>query len=483
MQYHLAIDIGASSGRHILGHVDHGRIILEEIHRFDNLQLRKNGHDCWDTNELFEQVLCGLQKCKAMGKIPDTLGVDTWGVDFVLLDESGEKVGDAIAYRDKRTNGMAAALEKKMPFADLYAKSGIQKQSFNTIYQLLALKQEHPEDLQRARHLLMMPDYLHYLLTGTAKQEYTNATTSSLVNASTKAWNNDLLKALDLPLHLFGTLSEAGTPVGELTPQIQAQVGFNCTVVLPAAHDTASAFLAVPAVDENAVFISSGTWSLLGVELQKPITTPQSCAENFTNEGGYDYRYRFLKNITGPWMIQSIRRELNGEQYVKENKGTKQEPLRGKIGYAELEQEARNAGDFASIIDVNAAEFLSPPSMLEAVKLACKSSGQAVPQTTGEVMRCVYNSLALSYAHAIQTLSKVTGNTYTSINIVGGGSKDGYLNELTAKATGLPVLAGPAESTALGNLMAQFLFAGTFKSLPQARDAIRTSFIIKEITP
>lgn len=462
MNYYLAVDIGASSGRHMLGHVENGKICLEEMYRFENNLIEKNGHLCWDTAALFDSIIKGMQACKAAGKIPVTMGIDTWAVDFALLDANDNLIGDTVAYRDKRTEGMKNAY----PFDELYAKTGIQYQPFNTVYQLLALKKEAPQLLQNAQSLLMIPDYFGFLLTGVKKQEYTNATSTALVNAAEKTWDMPLIDALGLPQKLFGELSMPKTAVGNLSDEIKNKVGFDCTVVLPATHDTGSAFLAVPARDDNAVYISSGTWSLLGVENEAPLTSPQSAAANFTNEGGFDYRYRYLKNIMGLWMIQSIRRNLDK-----------------KYSFAELEQMAREAGGFDSIVDVNDESFLAPTSMIDAVKAYCEATNQAVPSTIGETVQCVYKSLALGYAEAIKQLSALTGKKYTSINIVGGGSKDGYLNELTAKATGLTVFAGPTEGTALGNLMAQMIAKNEYKSLHAARAAIKLSFEIKEIKP
>lgn len=480
MAYHLAIDIGASSGRHILGHVENGRMVLEEVYRFENRQVRQNGHDCWDTGHLWHSILAGLKACKAAGKIPATLGIDTWAVDFMLVDGAGRPVGDAVAYRDKRTEGMREALEPVLPFARHYARTGIQYQPFNTVYQLAALKREHPEQLEQAARLLMIPDYFHYLLTGHMVNEYTNATSTALVGAESRTWDDELIAALGLPRGLFGELALPGTRVGHFTREVQDAVGFDCAVLLPATHDTGSAFLAVPARDERAVYLSSGTWSLLGVENAAPITTPESRAQNFTNEGGYQYRFRYLKNIMGLWMIQSIRRELNGESYVK---GRETRAAGRAWSYADLEAEARDAAAFASVVNVDDERFLSPASMTEAVKAACAESGQPVPATVGELMQCVYQSLADSYRRAIEELSRLTGKTYTSVNIVGGGSKDGYLNELTARAAGLPVFAGPTEGTALGNLIVQFISAREYRDLAEARGAIQQSFSIKEIRP
>ena len=479
--YYLAIDIGASSGRHILGSVRDGKIILEEVFRFDNKQVRRNGHDCWDMNNLWNGILGGLKACKELGKIPETIGIDTWAVDFVLLDRNGDITGDAVAYRDSRTDGMDRLVSELVPPNVLYNCTGIQKQSFNTIYQLMALLTENPDQLDIAEDMLMVPDYFNYRLTGVKKQEYTNATSTNLVNARSKKWDNALITKLGYPQKLFQELSMPGTVVGELTSEIQEAVGYNATVILPATHDTGSAFLAVPAKDENAVYLSSGTWSLLGVENEEPITSEASRLQNFTNEGGAWYRFRYLKNIMGLWMIQSIRRELNGVAYV-EGKAGKYASAKN-WSFPDLTAEAQTAADFPSIVDVNDGSFLSPDSMIDAIKAYCKKSAQPVPQTVGEIMQCVYRSLAKCYKDAIEGLSQLTGKRYTSINIVGGGCQDVYLNQLTANAAGLPVYAGPVEGTAIGNLAVQMIAAGEFASLQQARDAIRNSFDIKEVTP
>lgn len=464
MKYYLAVDIGASSGRHILGHVEDGRMVLEEVYRFENGNAEHNGHYCWDLEHLYRSILEGLKVCGEQGKAPVSMGIDTWGVDFVLLDEQGCIIGDTVAYRDSRTVGMDKVVEETISLADLYSRVGIQKAAFNTIYQFAALKREHPEQLAAAKRFLMIPEYFNYRLTGNAVNEYTNATTTALVNARTKTWDRELMKMLGIPDGIFEDPCMPGTLVGTFTREVQEYVGFDCKVLLPATHDTGSAYLAVPARDDKAVYISSGTWSLLGVENTEPITTAASLAENFTNEGGYQYRFRFLQNIMGLWMIQSIRRNLDK-----------------KYSFAELENFAREASDFTSMVDVNDQSFMNPVNMIEAVKEYCRKSGQPVPETVGQVMQCVYISLADCYAKAIKGLEKITGKTYTSINIVGGGSKDGYLNMLTAKASGLTVFAGPTEGTALGNLMVQMITAGEYADLAAARSAIRASFEIKEI--
>ena len=478
-KYYLAIDIGASSGRHILGHLEDGKLLLEEVYRFENRQKLCDGHDCWDVDNLWNGILEGLKACKNLGKIPTTVGIDTWGVDFVLLDENDKRIGDAVAYRDSRTTGMDAWVEDRISPELLYARTGIQKASYNTIYQLAALKQEHPEQLAQAQWLLMTPDYYHFRLTGVKKNEYTIASTSNLVNAESKQWDSEVIEALSLPQRIFNDLSMPGSTVGEFTPEIQEAVGFNATVVLPATHDTGSAFLAIPAVDENAVYISSGTWSLLGVENSEPITTAESHVLNFTNEGGAWGRYRYLKNIMGLWMIQSVRRELNGVSYVQ-GKHTRTESEK-QWSFPDLIEEAKKAEDFTSVVDVNRDCFLSPNSMIEAIREECRRTKQSVPETVGQIMQCIYQSLALCYRDAIGGLETLTGKKYTSINIVGGGCQDGYLNEMTAKVTGLPVYAGPVEGTAIGNLMVQMVTAGEIKDLQSARDTIRASFGISKI--
>ena len=485
--YYLAIDIGASSGRHILGHLENGKMLLEEIYRFENRQIRRDGHDCWDIPHLWQGILDGLKVCKTLGKIPVSVGIDTWAVDFVLLGQNGGCIGEAVAYRDSRTDGIDRMVEAKISAGELYAHTGIQKQSFNTIYQLMALQQEHPEQLQAAHSLLMIPDYFHYLLTGVQKQEYTNATSTGLVNAAGKEWDRELLDRLGLPSRLFVPLSMPGETVGPLRPDIAQTVGFQTTVVLPATHDTGSAFLAVPAENENAVYLSSGTWSLLGVENKEPITSEASRLQNFTNEGGAWYRYRYLKNIMGLWMIQSIRRELNGVAYVegKKRAGWTLDVSAGERQWTfpDLFACAESATDFNSIVDVNDDAFLAPDSMIVAVQNACESSGQQVPVTVGQLMQCVYRSLTLCYKNAIAGLSCLTGKEYTAIHIVGGGCQDNYLNRMTASVTGLPVLAGPVEGTAIGNLVIQMIRGGEFDSLTAARSCIRKSFDIKEVLP
>lgn len=470
MKKYLAIDIGASSGRHILGHVENGKIKLEEVYRFDNSQIRKDGHDCWDLDALVNSVKAGIDAALEKGPI-ESIGLDTWGVDFVLLDADGKLCSDAVAYRDERTKNADIEIEAQvLTFAELYARTGIQKAPYNTIYQLWALKKEHPEQLEKAAHYLSVPEYINYALTGNIVHEYTHSSTTALLNAAKKDWDFELIEKLGLSKKIFGKLEMPGTAVGEYK---------GVKVVLPALHDTGSAYLAVPARDDKAVYISSGTWSLLGVENSEPITSEVAQLANFTNEGGAWGRYRFLKNIMGLWMIQSIRRELNGVCYVEGKAGdatsaalakiTDYEPGK-KYSFNDLEMSARGSTGVTTV-DVNSPRFLNPASMIGEVLAAAAEDGEP-PATVGELMQCVYKSLAECYAEAIANLAAITGKTYTSINIVGGGSKDKYLNALTAEATGLEVFAGPTEGTAIGNLIVQMITAGEFTDLAAARKAI-----------
>ncbi len=467
----LAIDIGASSGRHILGTVRDGKITLEEVFRFANGQVLKSGHDCWDVDALVECVKAGIDAALEKGPL-DSIGIDTWGVDFVLLDKDLKRCSDTVAYRDGRTAGADAEIEAHViGFSDLYRRTGIQKASYNTIYQLWALKKEHPEQLERAAYFLTMPEYLNFALTGNIVHEYTDSSTTGLLDAAKKDWDRDLIAKLGLPTHIFGTLEMPGATVGTYK---------GVKVVLPAMHDTGSAYLAVPARDDKAVYLSSGTWSLLGVENDESITNEAAERANFTNEGGAWGRYRFLKNIMGLWMIQSIRRELNGVSYVKGKDGSEAAQVLSHLSdwqqgheysFSELSEMAQKAAGFDTQINVNDQRFLNPQMMTREVIKAAAEVGRA-PTTIGELMQCVYRSLAACYAREIQNLSAITNKTYTSVNIVGGGSQDTYLNELTAQATGLEVFAGPVEGTAIGNLIVQLIVRGDFKNLSEARAAI-----------
>ena len=460
-KYYLAIDIGASSGRHMLAGMKDGKMQLEEVYRFPNGMDNKNGTLCWDVERLFTEIKNGLKKCKEIGKIPVSMGIDTWGVDYVLLDKDDNILGDTVGYRDSRTEGMDEKVYEVIPQDDLYARTGIQKQIFNTIYQLRAVKESHPEYLEQAETILMIPDYFNFLLTGVKKNEYTEATTGQLISPKTNDWDYELIDMLGYNSGMFLPVSMPGTVVGGFTEEVQKEVGFNCTVVLPATHDTGSAVLAVPTNDDDAVYISSGTWSLMGIERKEADCSMESMKANFTNEGGYDHRFRYLKNIMGLWMIQSVKKEFT------EN-----------LSFAQI-CEMASKETISSIVDCNDDCFLAPKSMIEAVQKFCRDTNQQVPETVGEISSVIYNSLAKCYGDTVEEIEAITGKKYSTIYVVGGGSNAGYLNELTAEYTGRKVSAGPSEATAIGNVIVQMLHDGVFASLPEARTCVKESFDVK----
>ncbi|GFI65950.1 L-Rhamnulokinase [Lachnospiraceae bacterium] len=461
VRYYLAIDIGASSGRHILAHLEDGRMVLEEVHRFPNGMADQDGEKVWDVDELFAQIKAGMKKCGELGKIPVSVGIDTWGVDFVLLDREGRRLGNAVAYRDSRTKGMDQEVNRLISGEELYERTGIQKQPYNTIYQLMALKKKNPSLLEQAKKLLMMPDYFHWRLCGRAAAEYTEATTGQLVSPETKDWDYELIDRLGYPREIFQRIVPPGTVLGGLLPEIQKEVGYDCQVAVPASHDTGSAVIAVPGEGENVLYISSGTWSLMGTELLKADCSEESRRRNLTNEGGYDYRFRYLKNIMGLWMIQSVKKEIGEE-----------------LSFGRICEMAAGC-DIKSIVDCNDDRFLAPDNMTGEVQSACRESGQQVPEGIAEVACVIYNSLAKCYAGTVEEISGITGQSYDRIHIVGGGSNAEYLNRLTARETKLPVYAGPAEATAIGNLAAQMIAMGDIPNLKEARACVRRSFEIK----
>ena len=460
-KYYLAVDIGASSGRHMLAGMKDGKMQLEEVYRFPNGMDNKNGTLCWDVDRLITEIKNGLKKCKEIGKIPVSMGIDTWGVDYVLLDKDDHILGDTVGYRDSRTEGMDEKVYEVIPQDDLYARTGIQKQIFNTIYQLMSVKESHPEYLEQAETILMIPDYFNFLLTGVKMNEYTEATTGQLISPKTNDWDYELIDMLGYNSKMFRPVSMPGTVVGDFTEDVQKEVGFNCTVVLPATHDTGSAVLAVPTNDDDAVYISSGTWSLMGIERKEADCSMESMKANFTNEGGYDHRFRYLKNIMGLWMIQSVKKEFTED-----------------LSFAEI-CEMASKETIPSIVDCNDDCFLAPESMIEAVQKFCRDTDQPVPETVGEISSVIYNSLAKCYGDTVEEIEAITGKKYSTIYVVGGGSNAGYLNELTAKYTGRKVSAGPSEATAIGNIIVQMLHDGVFANLPEARTCVKESFDVK----
>ncbi len=456
MAYCLAIDIGASSGRHILGEVKNGKILTEEIYRFENAMTKGEFGLEWDINSLTENVIEGIKKCKELGKIPETVAIDTWGVDYVLLDKDKKEIMPAFAYRNSRTMGVPEKVFEIVSKEEIYKKTGIQKQEYNTIYQLFCDKEAGR--LENAEYFLMIPEYLSFKLCGVIKNEYTNATTTGLVNAKEKTWDLGLLKALGIKDSIFKTLSVPSDYIGDFTSEIANRVGFNSKVIFAPSHDTAAAVAACP-VDEESMFISSGTWSLVGTENLKPETGLAAMEANFTNEGGIDYRFRFLKNIMGMWLFQNIRKNLDK-----------------KYTYDEMMELAMQS-DFTEKIDPTDSAFLAPESMLDAVRTYLDKPELPL----GDLLSSVYHSLAYSYSLAVKELEEISGKTIKRIAIVGGGCKDTYLDTLTKKYTGKIVTAGPVECTAIGNLISQFIYLDKTLTLADARQLVINTFDIKEI--
>ena len=465
--YYLAIDLGASGGRHILGHVEGGKLLLEEIHRFSHAPKKDGGSLIWDDEEIFCRIIEGLKKCKSLGKIPCSIGLDTWGVDYALINGSGEPIKPVFAYRDSRTE---PCIKTAIPYERLYEITGIASQPFNTIYQILADKAA--SRLEKAEFMFQLPEYFSARLTGKlqAKEnnEYTMASTTGLLDAKNKVWSKEIFDGLGLPMRLFKPVKEPPYDTGGFSRDIQTAVGFNSRVVMVASHDTASA---VSVTGADTLYISSGTWSLLGV-VGDPVLTAQARLAGYTNEGASNGRIRFLKNIMGLWIIQSVRREL-GDKY----------------SFAELETMARECEKTADsnwTVDVNLPRFFNPSSMINELKDEYKRSNLKIPETPGELACCVYHSLAQCYKTAIDDLERITGKQYPSISIIGGGSKDSYLNSLTSKYTGKPVFAGPTEATATGNILLQMKQMGYFNAAAEASeksivDLVRNSFNITEV--
>lgn len=453
MTYYLAIDIGASSGRHILAHLENEKLVFEEIYRFENNLVADENALVWDIDSLLAEVLCGIKKCKKIGKIPKSIAIDTWGVDYVLLDENNKEIMPCYCYRDSRTSNVIDEVESLVSSAELYTKTGIQKQNFNTVYQLYADKKNGR--LKNAKYFLMMPEYLSFKLTGVCKNEYTNATTTGLVNANEKTWDTQIIHALGLTEGLFKPLSLPSSSVGDLSAEVQKEVGFNSTVIFAPSHDTASAVCACPMAD-NDLYISSGTWSLIGTEIIEPILSDSARILNFTNEGGIDYRFRFLKNYMGMWLFQNIRRNLNKS-----------------MSYDEMMHLAMSC-EHREYFDVNDSTLVAPKNMIEAIGKLIGSDDLSF------ILNSAYHSLAKSYDEAVKEIENVTGKQFNTIHIVGGGCQDEYLNALTRDYTGKDVTAGPIEATATGNIISQIISDKKI-SLATARKIVKQSFDIKEI--
>jgi rhamnulokinase len=464
-KYSIAVDIGASSGRLILGYLENGLLNLNEIHRFENKIVKKGDLFCWEADQLFLEIKNGLHKCKQIGIKPDSIGIDTWAVDFLLLDADDNPLTDAVSYRDPRTDGMMEQVFEKIMKERLYLETGIQFQKFNTLYQLYSIKQTSPEILEKAKSFLMIPDYFNFLLTGKKANEYTNATSTQLVNAFTKKWDHELLDLLGINKEMFHEVHLPKTILGNLKEELVNELGFDLKVILPATHDTGSAVISVPEQDDS-IYISSGTWSLIGVENYFPICITKALDYNFTNEGGIDYRYRFLKNIMGLWMIQEVKRQYQD-----------------LYSFAEFVEMAKAVDHFHAIVDVNDDRFLKPENMVNEIRRFCGETGQMMPITPGEVAKCVFDSLAASYKEAVAEIEEIFEKKFEKINVIGGGCQNEMLNQLIADVTGKEVNAGPVEATAIGNITAQLMALREISDISEARDIIKNSFEVKKYVP
>ncbi|HXP96492.1 MAG TPA: rhamnulokinase [Telmatospirillum sp.] len=458
-----AVDMGAGSGRVILAELTAGRLSLIEAHRFETplISDEETGYQCWDVDAIEANMRIGLDKADLLAPL-DSVGCDTWGVDFVLLGEDRRRVGPAVAYRDLRTEGMMDAVFARMTPQEIYRRTGIHFQPYNTLYQLAATAERHPDWLRRARHLLMMPDYLHFCLSGVISNEYTIATTTQLLNLATRDWDVDLLAIAGVAPGLMVKPVESGTTIGAVT---LAADGRTIRVIAPGGHDTASAVAAAPLNGPDDAFLSSGTWSLMGVESPTPYADAAAHRFNFGNEGGVCGRYRVLKNMMGLWLIQRIRKEL------------------GSPAFTDLVAAAAAAPAWASIVNPDDPRFLNPVSMTDTLRTIATENGEAAPEGLGALARCVFDSLALGYRRVKEDLETLRGRPLKHICIIGGGSQNGLLNQLCADACQIPVSAGPVETSALGNACVQMMALGAVHSLDEARAVVRRSFDVTDIVP
>lgn len=466
----IAIDIGASSGRLILGEYHNQRLSLTEIHRFENHLIQRNQHVCWDTDALLHQIKIGVEKAVQRGQIPDAMAIDTWGVDYVLLDAQGDRVGEAIAYRDPRTQRAIddffdAQSQQPNPRSALtpdtvYQETGIQFLPFNTLFQLFTDTRLHDSSRERISQILMIPDYLNYRLTGTARMEYTNASTTQMLNAPQKQWSHTLLTQLAIPEEWFAPPSEPFHHVGQYVTD-----GHSIPVISVASHDTASAVIGTPLANAHSAYLSSGTWSLMGIEQPAPVITPFTRQANITNEGGAEGRFRILKNIMGLWLIQNVQ---------------KQNPT---FDFQQLMHLAEQAPPFAFLINPDDTRFLNPDDMQAEIIHFCQQTQQGTPPDLAAIVRCIYDSLALQYRGTLQELNQIAPEPLTQLHVVGGGSHNRLLNQLTADVCQIPVIAGPAEASAIGNILGQLIALGAITDVDSGRELVRRSFPCRTFSP
>ncbi|MBD8962352.1 MAG: rhamnulokinase [Ruminococcaceae bacterium] len=465
----LAFDFGASSGRAIIGCFDGDKITLEEVHRFSNDPVSVGGTVYWDVLRLFYEIKQGIIKAKIAGGF-DSIGIDTWGVDFGLIDSEGKLMENPVHYRDARTVGLVDEAFKTMPKEKLYGITGIQFMELNTLFQLISLKKYRPWMLERADKMLFMPDLFGYMLTGKMCAEYSIASTSQLIDLDKRTWSKEILDAFGIKESVFAPLVQPGTVLGELSKEVCEECGVDpVPVISVCGHDTQSAITSVPCEDGDFAFLSSGTWSLFGTELDKPIVNETSMNINITNEGGFDGSTGFLKNIIGLWLIQESRR-----QWKREGK---------EYSYADLEKLALAAEPFKCFIDPDAPEFVPHGNIPERVREFCRKTGQYVPETVGEIMRCIYESLAMKYRLTFEKLRECTERDYPVIHVIGGGTKDGLLCQMTANSCDRTVKAGPIEATVMGNVAVQLMSDGSVKNIGQARKIVADSSELKTFEP
>ncbi len=465
----LAFDFGASSGRAIIGCFDGDKITLEEVHRFSNDPVSVGGTVYWDVLRLFYEIKQGIIKAKIAGGF-DSIGIDTWGVDFGLIDSEGKLMENPVHYRDARTAGLVDEAFKTMPKEKLYGITGIQFMELNTLFQLISLKKYRPWMLERSDKMLFMPDLFGYMLTGKMCAEYSIASTSQLIDLDKRTWSKEILDAFGIKESVFAPLVQPGTVLGELSKEICEECGVDpVPVISVCGHDTQSAITSVPCEDGDFAFLSSGTWSLFGTELDKPIVNETSMNINITNEGGFDGSTGFLKNIIGLWLIQESRR-----QWKREGK---------EYSYADLEKLALAAEPFKCFIDPDAPEFVPHGNIPERVREFCRKTGQYVPETVGEIMRCIYESLAMKYRLTFEKLRECTERDYPVIHVIGGGTKDGLLCQMTANSCDRTVKAGPIEATVMGNVAVQLMSDGSVKNIGQARKIVADSSELKTFEP
>ena len=468
---YAAVDLGASSGRVIIGDISSEALKLTESHRFDNGPIKSDGSLYWDVEKLINEIKQGLCSICNSGVKIDGVAIDTWGVDYALVNKStGMLARKPYHYRDSRTNSVPEELFKKIPFSQIYARTGIQFMQLNTIYQLVAHKEKHPEDF-RGTVLLMMPDLLTYMLTENMECEYTEASTSQLINAATREWDYELIKRIGLPEEIFPRIVQPCTGVGIIRKEIAGKIGCNeLKVYKIGSHDTASAVAAVPASEAgNWAYLSCGTWSLLGAEIDSPIITDQARISSFTNEGGLNGKIRFLSNIMGLWLIQECRRiwSEGGRKY----------------SFMEIAEMASKVSIGKYIINPNSARFLAPEDMASEIIKYCEETSQGKPGNDGEVARCVFDSLALCYRAKLEDLNIILGRIASKLHVVGGGCKNTLLMRCACDCCGIPVVIGPVEATAIGNLLGQGIASGVIKSLAAGRELVKNSFPVEEITP